>query len=166
VNCTPFQVLEFYDAIFDDLEKKEFVEKPLDLINFSFDKEHDHESENVDFLNIGRHKWDISCFQFYGDTIYHLDDDSIVKSAELFPLEQPSFSEKFHDLFQPYMYINDANFWQNEEDMFTVFFNYLRMTYYNILLRTWSYFMKVKIWKYFSYPYTKILVNIHVSNQH
>jgi hypothetical protein len=48
VNCTPFQVLEFYDAIFDDLENEEFVEKPLDLINFSFDKEHDHESENVD----------------------------------------------------------------------------------------------------------------------
>jgi hypothetical protein len=36
-----FPVFEFYDASFDDLENEEFVEKPLDLVNFSFDEEHD-----------------------------------------------------------------------------------------------------------------------------
>jgi hypothetical protein len=52
------------------------------------------------FLHIERHKWDMSCFHFDGDPIYDIDDDSRVKSAELFPLEQPSFSENFHDHFQ------------------------------------------------------------------
>jgi hypothetical protein len=57
VSCTPFQVLEFYDAYFNDLEKEELVEKPYDLINLSLVKEHDRESENIDdFLHIERNK--------------------------------------------------------------------------------------------------------------
>jgi hypothetical protein len=51
VSCTPFQVFEFCDASFDDLESEEFLEKPLDLVNFSFDEEHDdHKIENIDDL--------------------------------------------------------------------------------------------------------------------
>jgi hypothetical protein len=40
------------------LESEEFLEKPLDLVKFSFDGEHDdHEIANVDyFLHIVRHK--------------------------------------------------------------------------------------------------------------
>jgi hypothetical protein len=60
------------------------------------------------------------------------------------------------------MYINDAYFWQHEEDMFTDLFQPPRMIYYNILmeisshiyggmihilLSTWSYFMKVRIFQ-------------------
>jgi hypothetical protein len=43
---------------FDYLEKDEFVEKPLDLVNSSFDEEYDcHEIENIDdLLHIQRHK--------------------------------------------------------------------------------------------------------------
>jgi hypothetical protein len=49
VSCTPFQVFDFCDASFDDLESEEFLEKPLDLVNFSFDEEHDdHKIENID----------------------------------------------------------------------------------------------------------------------
>jgi hypothetical protein len=143
VSCTPFQVFDFCDASFDDLESEEFLEKPLDLVNFSFDEEHDdHKIENIDdFLHIGRHKWDMSCFHFDGDPIYDIDDDSRVKSAELFPLEQPSFSENFHDHFQPYMYINDAYFWQHEEDMFTDLFQPPRVIYYNILMEISSHIL-------------------------
>jgi hypothetical protein len=99
VSCTPFQVFEFYDASFDDLESEEFLEKPLDLVNFSFDEEHDgHEIENIDdLLHIERHKWDISCFHFDGDPIYDIDDDSRVKIAELLPLEQPSLANAFSE---------------------------------------------------------------------
>jgi len=60
-----------YDSSFDDLESEESLGKPLDVVNCSFDEEHDgSEIENVDdFLGIGRHRWDISCFHFDGDTI-------------------------------------------------------------------------------------------------
>jgi hypothetical protein len=56
---------------FDDLEKEEFVKKPLDLANVSFDDEYDgHKNENIDdLLHIQRHKWDISRFHFHGDPI-------------------------------------------------------------------------------------------------
>jgi len=51
VNCTPFQFFYSYDTSFDDLESEYFLEKPLDLVKFSFDKEHvDHEIQNVEDL--------------------------------------------------------------------------------------------------------------------
>jgi hypothetical protein len=57
-SFTPFQFFEFCDASFDDLESEELLKKPLDLVNFLFDEEHDdHEIENIyDLLNIKRHK--------------------------------------------------------------------------------------------------------------
>jgi hypothetical protein len=69
VSCTPFQFFEFCDASFDDLESEEFLEKPLNLVDFSSDEEYDdHEIENIDdLLHIKRHKWDISCFHYDGD---------------------------------------------------------------------------------------------------
>jgi len=71
---------------FDYLEKDKFVEKPLDLVNSSFDEKHDgHEIENIfnidDLLHIQRHRWDISCFHFYGELIYDTDDDYRVNIA-------------------------------------------------------------------------------------
>jgi len=83
LSCTPFQIFELCDASFHDLESEEFLEKYLDLVNFSFDEEHDdHKIENInDLLHIERNKWAMSCFYFDGDLIYHIDDDSRVKSA-------------------------------------------------------------------------------------
>jgi len=84
---------------------KSFHKKPLNLVNFSFDEEHDDHIDN--FLHIVRCRWDTSCFHFDRDPIYDIDDNSRVKSAELLTLEQL------------YMYTNDARFWQHEDDMFT-----------------------------------------------
>jgi hypothetical protein len=64
----------------------------------------------------------MTCFHFDGDPIYDTDDDSRIKSVELLPLEKPSFSHNFHDHFQPYVYTNDVDFWQHEEDMLSDFF--------------------------------------------
>jgi hypothetical protein len=67
---------------FDDLESEEFLEKPLDLVNFSFDEEHDDIRLKILMIfYIGRNKWDMSCFHFDGDPIYDIDDDSRVKSV-------------------------------------------------------------------------------------
>jgi hypothetical protein len=64
VSSTPFQAYDLCYASFDDLEAQEFSGKPLDLMKFSFNEEHDdHEIENVDYLLcIGRHTLDFSCF--------------------------------------------------------------------------------------------------------
>lgn len=78
------------------------------MVNFSFDEEHDGHID--DFLHIGRHSWDISCFHFDGDPIYDTDEDFRVKTAELLPLEHTS------------MYINDSSFGQQEDDMFIYLF--------------------------------------------
>jgi hypothetical protein len=94
------------------LESEEFLGKPLDLVNFSFDEEHDdHKIENIyDLIHIEMNKWNMSCLYFDGDPTYDIDDDSKVKSAKLLPIEQP------------YMYINYSNFWQRKEDIFTDLF--------------------------------------------
>jgi hypothetical protein len=56
----------------------------------------DHDIENIyDLLHIGKHKWDVSCFHFDGDSIYDTNENSRVKSPKLLPLEQPSFSKNF-----------------------------------------------------------------------
>jgi hypothetical protein len=101
-------------------------------------------------------------FYFDGDPIYDIDDDSRVKNAELFPLEQP------------YMYINDAYFWQHEEDMFTYLFqpprnDSLQHSHGNFqpYPRRYDtyYFEHLELFceEIFSHPYAQILVNIHVS---
>jgi len=68
VHCSPFQFFDLCATFFDDLESEEFLEKPLDLVNFSFDEEHDdHKIENIDYLlHIERNKCDMSCFFLWG----------------------------------------------------------------------------------------------------
>jgi hypothetical protein len=53
------------------LENENLMEKPL------FDKDYaNKEIGNIDaLLHIERHKWDISCFYFDGDTFYDRHDD-------------------------------------------------------------------------------------------
>jgi hypothetical protein len=87
---------------------KSFQKKPFNLVNFSFNEEHDDHIDN--FIHIGRHRWDINYFHFDGNPIYDIDDDSRIKSVELFPLERPS------------MYINDSYFGQHEDDVFKYLF--------------------------------------------
>jgi hypothetical protein len=41
VSCTHFQVFDLCGVSFDDLESQEFLEKSLDLVNFSIDEEDD-----------------------------------------------------------------------------------------------------------------------------
>jgi hypothetical protein len=108
VSCIPFQVFDSYDASFNDLESEEFLEKPLDVVNFSSNEKRDDHVE--DFLRVGMHKWDMSCFHFDGDPIYGIDDDSRIKNEELLPLEHTSTC------------INYSYFWQHEEDMITKLF--------------------------------------------
>jgi hypothetical protein len=38
VSYTPFQVFDLCNACFNDLENEEFLRKPLDLVNLSFDE--------------------------------------------------------------------------------------------------------------------------------
>jgi hypothetical protein len=119
VSCTHSKFLNFIMPLLMIWKRKSLWRNPWIWSISLLDKECDHESENIDdFLHIGRHKWDMGFFHFDGNPIYDTDDYSRVKSAKLFPLEQPSFSLNFHDQFQPYMYINDADFWQHKEDMF------------------------------------------------
>jgi len=54
ISYTRFQVFELCDASFDDSKSEEFSKKPLNLVNFSFDEEHDDHID--DFLHIGKHK--------------------------------------------------------------------------------------------------------------
>jgi hypothetical protein len=68
VSCTLFQVFDSYDASFHDLENEEFLEEPLDVVDFSSNEEHDDCID--DFIHIGRCRWDKSCFHFDGDPIY------------------------------------------------------------------------------------------------
>jgi hypothetical protein len=63
VSCTPFQVFDVGSSY--DLESDGFSEEPLDVVEPSFDGEHDDAIENIDdFLCIGRHGWDMSYFHF------------------------------------------------------------------------------------------------------
>jgi len=70
---------QFFDVAFHDLKSEEFMGEPLNIVNFSSNKEHDDCIE--DFIHIGRHGWDVSCFSFDGDPIYVIDDDSKIKNT-------------------------------------------------------------------------------------
>jgi hypothetical protein len=60
VSNAPFQNCEFCYESFDDLEKEEFVVKPLDFVHPSLDEEHcSHEIENIDSLfHVKTLRWD------------------------------------------------------------------------------------------------------------
>jgi hypothetical protein len=67
------------------LENEEFLGEPLDAEDSLSNKEHDDCID--DFVHIGRHRWDKSCFYFDGDPIYDVNDGSRIKNPNLFPLE-------------------------------------------------------------------------------
>jgi hypothetical protein len=61
----------------------------LDVVKDSYNEEHDDYIN--DFIHIGKSIWDImSYFNFDGDTISDINDDSRIKNVELFTLENTS----------------------------------------------------------------------------
>jgi hypothetical protein len=70
VSCTPFQVIDSYDASSCDLESDGFLEEPLDVLDPSFNGKNDDAIKNIDdFICVGRCKWDMSCPSFDGDPV-------------------------------------------------------------------------------------------------
>jgi hypothetical protein len=45
-----------------------------------------------DFIHIGRRRWDMGCFIFYGDPIYDIEGSFQMKNVEVFPLKDCSSS--------------------------------------------------------------------------
>jgi hypothetical protein len=81
VSRFPFQV--FDDALFYDLESKEVLEKPLDVLDPSCYNEGDDVIDNIDeFICVGKCKWDVTCHD--GDPIYDIQGH-----FQLVPSKQP-----------------------------------------------------------------------------
>jgi hypothetical protein len=59
------EVISFYDA-------NEIMEQPLDTVDHHID----------DFIQIGRCRWDLGCFTFYGDSIYDIEGTSRIKDTK------------------------------------------------------------------------------------
>ena len=90
VSCSVLQSSELCYKSFDDLEKEEYGEEPLDLVTSSFKEHGSHEIENIDALfHTKKLGWDRKCFCFEGDPIYDIYDmDSRAKSADFGALGQ------------------------------------------------------------------------------
>jgi hypothetical protein len=72
VSCFPFQ--DFDDALFYDLESKEVLEEPLDVVNLSCYDKGNNMVDNIDeFILVEKHKWDMIGYD--GDPIYAIHDN-------------------------------------------------------------------------------------------
>jgi hypothetical protein len=52
-----------------------FMEDPSDMVDHHID----------DFIYIGRCRWDVSCFIFYGDPIYDMEGSFQMKNVDVLP---------------------------------------------------------------------------------
>jgi hypothetical protein len=77
------------------LDEGEEVINPNDTVDQHID----------DFIHVGRHRWDMGCFIFYGDPIYDIEGSFQKKSVEL------SSSENWSS------YLDDPSIWQPDDDM-------------------------------------------------
>jgi hypothetical protein len=70
ISYFPFQ--DFDDALFCDLESKEVLEEPLDVLSPScYNKGNDFVNNIYEFIHVGKHKWDV--IEYNGDLTYDIE---------------------------------------------------------------------------------------------
>jgi hypothetical protein len=97
--------------LFLDENEDEEVISPKD-VDDSMGKFSDMVDQHLDdFIQVGRRRWDVSCFIFYRDPIYDIEGGSHAKEVELSSSENCS----------PCAYNSDS--WQPNDDMVTDLFH-------------------------------------------
>jgi hypothetical protein len=79
------EVINFYDV-------DEIMEQPPDTVDDHID----------DFIQIGRCKWDLGCFIFYGDPIYDIEGTSQIKDTKSISSEYFFLQPDGPYMYQPY----------------------------------------------------------------
>jgi hypothetical protein len=97
-NMVIYNPSQVFDVVsFHDSESEYVIEEPLDALNPSWYNESNDVIENIDdFIDVGRCKWDMTCYGFNGDTIYDIEGHF------QFPL-----------LEKPYVIATDSYVWQS-----------------------------------------------------
>jgi hypothetical protein len=89
------EVIQSCEEVINSYDTDEFVEQPSDIVDEHID----------DFIQVGRHRWDVGCFIIDRDPIYDIEGSSQAKGVEM------SSSEDWPQC----MY--DSNVWQPSDDM-------------------------------------------------
>jgi hypothetical protein len=83
ISILPLDKDEVVQPFFPPTHKYEEVISPNDVDDFVEDLSDMVDQHIDDFIQVGRHRWDVGCFIFYGDPIYDIEGSSHAKGVEL-----------------------------------------------------------------------------------
>jgi hypothetical protein len=74
VESAPTTFLHAHKEMVNFIHTDDLMKDPLEMVDDHIDT----------FICIGRHRWDMSCFIFYGDPIYDIEGHSQIKDTSIF----------------------------------------------------------------------------------